>query len=234
MIKKKLLIFFLFLGLHSCANVNQESKLYEDVGFLGKLSDIKVFDTKLDAIVANTYPGNSIKITNLLNKKNLTLKNIEKKSISGSRLIYVSESVIRKLEVNKNLPYVKIEEIRNSKSNPTFVANKAEIFQEEKKVLNTSRVSNVEVVSLSKPRLKENVATNKKIYLEFGSFYYIDYAKELQKNLKSFLSFENIVIEGGKKNYHVTIGPISSISIYDQLFFKLKNKNYEGYKILIK
>ena len=64
MIKKKLLIFFLFLGLHSCANVNQESKLYEDVGFLGKLSDIKIFDTKLDAIVANTYPGNSIKITN--------------------------------------------------------------------------------------------------------------------------------------------------------------------------
>ena len=115
------------------------------------MSDIKVFDTKLDAIVANTYPGNSIKITNLLNKKNLTLKNIEKKSISGSRLIYVSDSVIRKLEVNKNLPYVKIEEIRNSKSNPTFVANKAEIFQEEKKVLNTSRVSNVEVVS-ARPR----------------------------------------------------------------------------------
>ena len=55
-----------------------------------------------------------------------------------------------------------------------------------------------------------------------------------QKNLKSFLSFENIAIEGGKKNYRVTIGPISSISIYDQLFFKLKNKNYEGYKILIK
>jgi hypothetical protein len=234
MIKKKLLIFFLLFGLYSCANVNQEAKLYEDIGFLGKLSDIKVIDTKLDAIVSNSYPGSSVKITNLLSAKTLIVSNIEKKAINGSRLIYVSESVVSKLEISKNLPYIKIEEIRSSKANPTFVANKAEIFQEEKKVLNTSRVSNVEVISLGKPGLKENIATNKKIYLEFGSFYYIDYAKELQRNLKSFLSFENIVIEGGKKNYHVTIGPISSISIYDQLFFKLKNKNYEGYKILIK
>jgi len=234
MIKKNLLIFFFLFGLYSCANVNQEAKLYEDIGFLGKLNDIKVLDTKLDAIVSSSYPGSSIKITNLLNQNTLTLRNIEKKLLNGSRLIYVSESVVSKLEINKNLPYIKIEEIRSSKSNPTFVANKAEIFQEEKKVLSTSRVSNVEVISLSKPGLKENIATNKKIYLEFGSFYYIDYAKELQKNLKSFLNFKNIVIEGGKKNYHVTIGPISSVSIYDQLFLKLKNKNYEGYKILIK
>lgn len=233
---KKILIIFLSTLAFSCTSVEKHesstNETYEKVGFLGDLLDLKISDSKINVIVDKQFPGNTIKITNLINNKTETISNIEKKEIDGSRIVYVSDSIKTNLDVNNEFPYIKIE---NSKLNPTFIANKAKIFKEEQKVPNTSKVSNVEVVSLSKKTKIESSKIKNKIYLQYGSFYYRDYAYELNKNLKKFLISTDISVYGSKnKGYYVTIGPILNIKKFDEIFKLLKNNDYEGYEILVK
>ena len=233
---KKILIIFLSTLAFSCTSVEKyessTNETYEKIGFLGDLLDLKISDSKINVIVDKQFPGNTIKITNLINNKTETISNIEKKEIDGSRIVYVSDSIKTNLDVNNEFPYIKIE---NSKLNPTFIANKAKIFKEEQKVPNTSKVSNVEVVSLSKKTKIESSKIKNKIYLQYGSFYYSDYAHELNKNLKKFLISTDISVYGSKKKgYYVTIGPILNIKKFDEIFKLLKNNDYEGYEILVK
>lgn len=233
---KKILIIFLSTLAFSCTSVEKResstNETYEKIGFLGDLLDLKISDSKINVIVDKQFPGNTIKITNLINNKTETISNIEKKEIDGSRIVYVSDSIKTNLDVNNEFPYIKIE---NSKLNPTFIANKAKIFKEEQKVPNTSKVSNVEVVSLSKKTKIESSKIKNKIYLQYGSFYYSDYAHELNKNLKKFLISTDISVYGSKKKgYYVTIGPILNIKKFDEIFKLLKNNDYEGYEILVK
>ena len=222
--------------LNSCVNVQNNNivKIYEAEGFLGNLNQIKIENQKVEAVVSLSYPGTSMKITNLLNNKSIQLVNLNKTSVDGSRIAYVSDSVFQKLEIDKKLPFVRIEDISNTKSNPTFIANKAEIFIEERKVPNTSKVSNVEIAPLSGLDSAKSELETKKIYLQFGSFYYSKFANELQNNLINSLKVKNIAIEGSGKNYYVIIGPISNINMYDNLYYKMKQNNYVGFKILIK
>jgi hypothetical protein len=233
---KKILIIFLSTLAFSCTNVEKNesftNETYEKIGFLGDLLDLKISDSKINVIVDKQFPGNTIKITNLINNKTETISNIQKRELDGSRIVYVSDSIKTSLDVNNEFPYIKIE---NSKLNPTFIANKAKIFKEEQKVPNTSKVSNVEVVSLSKKSKIKSSKIKNKIYLQYGSFYYSDYAHELNKNLKKFLISTDISMYGSKKKgYYVTIGPILNIKKFDEIFKLLKNNDYEGYEILVK
>lgn len=232
---KKVLIILLSSLAFSCTSVEKNqsftNETYEKIGFLGYLIDLKISDSKINVIVDKQFPGNTIKITNLINNKTETISNIQKKELDGSRIVYVSDSIKTSLDINSEFPYIKIE---NFKLNPTFVANKAKIFKEEQKVPNTSRVSNVEVVSLSKKSKIESSKIKNKIYLQYGSFYYSDYANELNKNLKKFLISTNISMYGSKKKgYYVTIGPILNIKKFDEIFKLLKKNDYEGYEIIV-
>lgn len=235
MTKKNIFAFLMLMLLNACVNVeNKIVKIYEAEGFLGNLNQIKIINPKVEAVVSLSYPGTSIKITNLLNNKSIQLNNLQKTSVDGSRIVYVPESVFQKLNIDKKLPFVRIEDVSNAKSNPTFIANKAEIFREERKVSNTSKVGNVEIAPLSSTESTKTELESKKIYLQFGSFYYSKFANELRNNLINSFKVKNIAIEGSSKNYYVTIGPISNINVYDSLYYKMKQNNYDGFKILVK
>ena len=236
MIKKNIYIFLSILVFASCTNIEKKNNKivdsYEKKGFLGYLDELNIKDNNTNVLVEKEFPGNTIKITNLLNNKSETISNIQKKELDGARIIYVSQLIKNSLEINDSIPYIRIE---SSKLNPTFVANKAKIFQEEQKVSNTSKVSSVEVVPLSKNVNNTLKKSNKRIYLQYGSFYYDDYAKELNQNLKKFINSTKISIYGSKKKgYYVTIGPILNINKFDEIFSLLKNNDYEGYEILVK
>ena len=156
---------------------------------------------------------------------------IEKKPIPESRIIYISDAVASSLGIEKDLPYVKIESI---KKNPTFVANKAKIFKEERKIKKANKVSDVKIISLSGGKNIKKDKHKNLIYLEFGSFYYLKYAKDLRNSLKDFLSNQNIAIKGSPGNYLLIIGPIGNMNKYDLIYSKLKANNFEGYQIKVK
>jgi len=230
MLKKKSLIAFTFLFLFSCTNLSKVS-LTEKIGFSGNLESLSSYKKKTQAVVAHDFKGNSLKITNLANQKSINLEFIEKKPIPESRIIYISDAVASSLGIEKDLPYVKIESI---KKNPTFVANQAKIYKEERKIKKANKVSHVKITSLSGSKnIKKNNHKNL-IYLEFGSFYYLKYAKDLRNSLKDFLSNQNIAIKGSPGNYLLIIGPIGNMNKYDLIYSKLKANNFEGYQIKVK
>ena len=72
------------------------------------------------------------------------------------------------------------------------------------------------------------------MFIQFGSFYYFEYAKKLRANLKNFLTAKNIAIKGKVGNYLVTIGPIKKLEEYDLIFKKLNFNKFNGYEIIIK
>tara|TARA_B100000780_G_scaffold279179_1_gene256227 strand:- start:5095 stop:5787 length:693 start_codon:yes stop_codon:yes gene_type:complete len=228
--KNKSLIIFSFLFLFSCTNIGKVS-LTEKIGFSGNLGSLSSYKKNTQAVVAQDFKGNSLKITNLANQKSINLQYIEKKLIPESRIIYISDAVASSLGIEKNLPYVKIESI---KKNPTFVANKAKIFKEERKIKKANKVNDVKIISLSGGKNIKKDKYKNLIYLEFGSFYYLKYAKDLKNSLKEFLSNQNIAIKGSPGNYLLIIGPISNMNKYDLIYSKLKTNNFEGYQIKVK
>ena len=228
--KNKSLIIFSFLFLFSCINVGKVS-LTEKIGFSGNLGSLSSYKKNTQAVVAQDFKGNSLKITNLANQKSINLQYIEKKPIPESRIIYISDAVVSSLAIEKDLPYVKIESI---KKNPTFVANKAKIFKEERKIKKANKVSDVKIISLSGGKNIKKYKHKNLIYLEFGSFYYFKYAKDLKNSLKEFLSNQNIDIKGSPGNYLLIIGPIGNMNKYDLIYSKLKANNFEGYQIKVK
>ena len=228
--KNKSLIIFSFLFLFSCTSIGKVS-LTEKIGFSGNLGSLSSYKKNTQAVVAQDFKGNSLKITNLANQKSINLQYIEKKPIPESRIIYISDAVVSSLAIEKDLPYVKIESI---KKNPTFVANKAKIFKEERKIKKANKVSDVKIISLSGGKNIKKDKHKNLIYLEFGSFYYLKYAKDLRNSLKDFLSNQNIAIKGSPGNYLLIIGPIGNMNKYDLIYSKLKANNFEGYQIKVK
>ena len=91
--------------------------------------------------------GKMIKLTNPRNGKYLVLKNNYKIKYPEFFKILITEGLAEKLEINKDIPYVEIEEI---KKNDLFVAEKAEIFDEEKQISDKAPIEKVSVSNLNK------------------------------------------------------------------------------------
>ena len=234
MVKTYLFAIFVSLFFFSCSNISNDNKIisFEKKGFIGNLKDLKIKNKNIEIAVSKNFIGNSLKITNLHNKKSINLFKIKKlKNIDITRIGYVSEAVANELEINTEFPIVKIESV---KKNRTFIANKAKIFQEERRLKNTSKVNNVEVISLIKKKLLKKKIKKKYLFIQFGSFYNFEYAKKLRANLKNFLTAKNIAIKGKVGNYLVTIGPIKNLEEYDLIFKELNFNKFNGYEIIIK
>ena len=234
MFKKFLFVIIVSLFFFSCNNIKKKNQriFFEEKGFVGNLSEIKIQNKDFDILVGKQFKGNSIKITNLHNKKFMNLYKIKKFFFKDSRIAYISNNVARELEINKNFTLIKIESI---KKNRTFVANKAKIFQEERRLKSTSKVNSVKVISLNKKKpFKTSIKKKKILLIQFGSFYNFNYAIELKNNLKKFLPTKNIAIKGKAGNYFVNIGPVKNLEEYDLLFKKLKLNKFNGYEIIIK
>ena len=71
-----------------------------------------------------------IKIINPKTKDYIVLKNSKKINYPDFYKILISDEVAKKLNLNKDLPFVEILEIKKNKS---FVAKKAKIYNEERK-----------------------------------------------------------------------------------------------------
>ncbi len=74
--------------------------------------------------------GTLIKLTNPKTQESIVLKNIKKTNYPDFYKILITKPVAEKLNIDKKLPLIRILELKKNKS---FIAEKAKIFQEEKK-----------------------------------------------------------------------------------------------------
>ena len=238
--KFKILLFF-FLIICACTNNlslydNQNPYNAKGLAYIFKDEDYdkKIIKKKLDnnsLQIAHSYLkiGTPIKLINPQTKKSIVLKNSKRIKYPDFYKIMITKSVADKLDLSKEIPLVEIIEIKKNKS---FVAKKAKIFNEEKKISSNAPVTSVKISNISKDKsLKKQKLKNNEIYITVATFYSFNSAKFLKKRIvkeiPEFNSNNLKIREKNSKEVMLIAGPYKGINILKNDYIKLKEFGFE-------
>jgi len=245
----KILIFLFSLSLLSCAsqNVNQSNnkifEIYSNKGFAliynKDLLKKKIVNKRLDEkslIIFNNNLNNDtiVKITNLLNNKNLIAKVSNKSKYPIFYNSVISERIAKDLEIDFLEPYIQIETInlRN-----TFIASKAKTFDEERKVANKAPVNIIKIQNIGSSNTTNNINILKdkkfEYIIKFADFYFNESALLLKKRINNEFNIKNINIKKISKNrFRVYKGPYKSLESIKKEFNDINKLNFENIEII--
>jgi len=231
----KFTLLFIFLFIISCEKKSTDIKFsnnfkhYSNKGFTliydNNLLEQKIINKKIDEkslIVFNNKleKDTPVRITNLLNGKNLIAKIGVKSKYPSFYNSVISHRIAKDLEINLLEPYIQIQTIN---SNNTFVASKTKTFNEEKKVANKAPVENISIKNISLIKEEDNkkkiVKKTKDINLndfkyiiKFADLFFEDSAIMLKNRLIEEFKLNNINIKKmSKNNYRVYKGPFNNL-----------------------
>jgi hypothetical protein len=221
--KNKVIVLF-FILIASCQTFSsyENNNTYEKIGFAE-------FTKNDDVIHRNIPPNSKVKITNFLTKKSLVLEVNKNSNFKKEREIIIPNKYIDLLELNYNLPIVKIESLRTNK---TFKADTAKIFDEEKKINQNAEVKNVDIIDLSKNNSSKNNNLNKLI-IYYGDFTFKNSALDMVSLLKKEIKNLNPTVIQVNKKFRVKVTTINDISEFDIFFNKIVNTKFDNYNIII-
>jgi hypothetical protein len=217
-------IVLFFILMTSCQNFSNDenNNTYEKIGFAE-------FTKNDDVIHRNITPNSKVKITNLLNKKSIVVEINKNSNYKNEREIIIPNKYIDLLELNYNLPVVKIETLRTNK---TFKADTTKIFEEEKKITQNVEIKNVDIVDLSKNNVSKNNNLNKLI-IYYGDFTFKNSALDMVSLLKKEIKNLNPTVIQVNKKFRVKVTTINDISEFDIFFNKIVNTKFDNYNIII-
>ena len=179
--------------------------------------------------------GAMIKLINPKTKDTIVLKNTKKIKYPQFYKIVITSAVADKLNIEKALPLVEVLEIRKNKS---FVAEKAKIFQEEKKIPTNAPVMSVKIDNISKSKsIKMKDGNKNDIYILIGSFYSENSAiflkERIIKDINDFDRKKLKVKRKKSKEIEVISGPYKSINLLKNDYIKLENIGFEEMDVFI-
>jgi len=219
---KILILFFILVVSCQTFSTSEKNNSYEKIGFAESAKNENVIHQSI-------VPGSQIRITNLSNKKNIIVSIDKNSSYKKEREIIIPNKYFDLLELNPNLPIVKIETIRTNK---TFKAETAKIFEEEKKVTQNIETKNVDIVDLSKNNSsKDN--NLKKIIIYYGDFTFKNSALDMVSLLKKEIKNINPTITQVNKKFRVKAITVNDIYEFDNFFNKIVNTKFENYNISV-
>ena len=96
--------------------------------------------------------GVMIKLINPKTNDSIVLKNIKKIKYPEFYKVVITSKVANKLNIDRKLPLIEVIEIKKNKS---FVAKKAKIFKEERKISANAPVTSVQIDNISKKKLSK-------------------------------------------------------------------------------
>ena len=182
----------------------------------------------------NLKTGTLIKISNPKNKESIVLKNVKRIRYPDFYKILITETVAKKLNLNSELPILEIMEIRKNKS---FVAKKAKIFNEEKKIPSKAPVASVQISNISKDKIKDTKKKLDKIYIHIATFYSKNTANVLKERIvKELINFDGNKIKIRKinnKETQVISGPYTSVNLLKNDYIMIKSFGFEELDIFI-
>ena len=219
---KIIILFFILIASCQSFSTYEKNNTYEKIGFAESAKNENVIHQSI-------VPGSQIRITNLSNKKNIIISIDKNSSYKKEREIIIPNKYFDLLELNPNLPIVKIETIRTNK---TFKAETAKIFEEEKKVTQNIETKNVDIVDLSKNNSsKDN--NLKKIIIYYGDFTFKNSALDMVSLLKKEIKNINPTITQVNKKFRVKAITVNDINEFDNFFNKIVNTKFENYNISV-
>ena len=240
--KYKILIFLLLVACSTDFTNNLSKTPYISSGFAYIYNDTdytnkvikKKFDNDKFMVGHDRLPvGTLLRITNPDNKKSKKIKINKKVDYPEFYKILITKKISDELSLNGDAPFVEINTIKKNKS---FVAAKAVIFNEEKKVHSTAPVAKVRINNISKTDEKKKVK-NKKFSIIIGNFYSKNTAIDLKKNLTKISNF-NInkrlsIITKGKNSFQLQSGPYQAINSLKNDYIAIKRYGFEDLEILL-
>ena len=233
------LFFFIFFVLSCSSQLNNSDQkkpytskgfayVYNDYDFKQRIIKGKMNSNKLQISHQNLKTGALIKIINSNTNESIILKNIKRIKYPDFYKILITESVMNELNLSKDLPIVEIIEI---KRNESFVAEKAKIYNEEKKISSNAPVTSVKISNISKDKKKKITNKSNKIFIHIASFYSKDTANFLkQRIVQEVLDFDinKLKIKQiSSKETHIISGPYTSVNLLKNDYIKLKNFGFE-------
>ena len=119
--------------------------IYNDFDYDQKIIKGKMDNSIMQISHQNLRTGTLIKISNPKSKESIVLKNVKRIRYPDFYKVLITKTVAEKLELNRDLPILEITEIKKNKS---FVAKKAKIFTEEKKITSKAPIDSVQISNI--------------------------------------------------------------------------------------
>ena len=237
---------FILLFIYSCSanytkyenrtpyNSKGFAFIYKDNDFQNKTIKIKMNNKIAEAAHHTLKPGVTLKIINPKNNKSVVLKNTSKTNFSDFYKILITKSLADEIGLNYDFPLVEVLEIKKNKS---FIAKKAKIYNEEKKISSKAPVANVQISNISKNKQIKDINKSENIYLHIATFYSVKTAEFLkQRIIKDVKDLDHKKLKIKKinnKETQVILGPYNSVNLLKNAYINLKNYGFEELDIFI-
>jgi len=245
-LKKILLIVVVFLNLIACANntiyekKKKEKEYYSSSGFVlvydenlykEKIVNKKINNENLLTMHALLKRNTPIRIMNPSNSKSIETKVHKKANYPKIFIIVISKEIANYLELDKENPFVEVEEI---KKNKTFIAKESNTFEEEKNVADKAPVDEIEMdeITKSKEKIIKKIAKKNNFLIVISDFYYQESAVNLKKELSKKISLDNIMVKKINDNkYRLLVGPFKNFNALKTTYISLNNLGFESLNI---
>ena len=193
----------------------------------------KLEDRSLDIYHKSLKRKSTVKITNQKNGKYLiAVVKSNKIKFSNFYNSIISLRIADELELDLNEPLIDITLVSK---NSTFVAKKAKMFDEERRVAEKAPVDGIQINDLNVKKEKKKSDTVKifSYSIKVADFYYNDSAKLMIDRIKNEVQIKNLTINRlSKTKYRVLIGPFDDIKSLKNAFEKMDYFNFENLEIL--
>ena len=246
----KLFYVIFVLTVYSCANMQikpainkEEKKYYSSSGFAliyeKELHKQKIINKKIDndsiQIMHNFLKVNTpVHIINPQNSKVVEAKISKRASYPKIFNSVITEKIATILELDRDNPYIIIDEI---KKNKTFIAKKSNTFEEEKNVAEKAPVKEIKVDDLSSSSTENIISIKKKkksykYILVISDFYYEDSAINLKDELVKKTQMKNLYIKKiNNTKYRLLLGPFENFNALKTSYISLNNLGFEDLNI---
>ena len=208
--------------------------IYNQNDYQNKIIKSKLNNEILQISHKDLKTGTLIKLINPKTKKSLVLKNTKKSKYPDFYKILITKPVAEKLKIDIDLPLVEVLELKKNKS---FIAEKAKIYQEEKKISSKAPIASVQISNISKKKNISRNAKGKSVYILIASFYTNEAANLLRQRItEEISSYDNKKLKIRKinnKEFEVLSGPYKSINLVKNDYINLKNFGFEELDIFI-
>ena len=202
--------------------------IYNDNDFQKKIIAGKLNNEKLQISHQKLKTGTLIKIINPKNNRSIILKNMKRIKYPDFYKILITKPIMDELELSVDLPILEILEI---KKNKLFVAEKARIYNEEKRISSNAPVTSVKISNISKDKREKMINKPNNIFILIASFYSVDTANFLKQRIVKEVSDFDInklrIKQISKKETHVISGPYTSVNLLKNDYIKLKTFGFE-------
>ena len=246
-LKKIVFILIFLIPLYSCADYktlestkkvektyftsNGFALIYEEDHFNNKVVSKKIKNDGIYIMHSTLKRNTPVKIVNPENLKVIETKVYKNANYPKIFNVVISKKIASILSLDLENPYIEFFEI---KKNKTFVAKKANTFEEEKNVAEKAPVENIQMDDLSNNKNKiESKAYKKNEYtIVINDFYYEDTALKLKNNLIKKIKAINISIKKiNNKKYRLFAGPFRNFNALKTLYISLNNLGFENLNI---